>query len=458
MAFRGWRQFGFWAISGVCVTLAVFGSKSWAEETDGSNDKREKAQKVDLRTSREVGTTWKVTSHFEVGGELTVAGDSKPKKLPMSVVAQLDYEEQVLEQTPLLRSVRHYDKAEATIKVGRGGIQSKLEPKHQQVLVEAINKPVAGQARISMSSSAGELSRDELDLVNVVGNSLILADLLPSKPVAVGEYWTHEPETIAALVGLEAVATCEVQSVVGSVDGDRVTLSLAGTIQGASEGTACEIELKANYQFNLKQRQITQFNLAIQEKRPMGHVSPGVDVTAKLSMQIEPLAEPKHLTAKAVADLPKKARPNSTHLVYESSNGSYRLRHDHKWFVTNESPKQLVLRRVDRGDLIAQCNLTQLIKTKPSRHVTLEQFRKDVQFTLGDRFGQFVSVGQRENQAGYREFRVVARGQVKDLPIEWRYYLLADRHGNRTSVVFTVDASLVRQLGRRRSGADPGDA
>ncbi len=465
MAPRGWWQIGISAILGICVVLAIHGSQSCAEEAaradeadklvDKSNGNIEsEIEKFDLRSNPDVGSVWKVTSRFEVGGHLTVArhggfatGEKKVNKLPMSVVAQLDYEERILENTPTLRSVRHYDKAEATIKVGRGGIHSKLDPKRQRILVRVTSKPTAVDSRISMSSPGSELSRDELDLIDVVGNSLILADLLPSRPVAIGEYWNHDSDTIAALVGLEAVATCEVRSVIGSVDGDRVTLSLAGLIQGASEGAASEIELKANYQFDLKERKITQFNLAIQEKRPMGHVSPGVDVTAKLSMRIEPLAEANHLTSEAIALLPTKQKQDSTHLVYESSNGSYRLRYDGKWFVTNESPKQLVLRRVDRGDLIAQCNLTQLTKTKSSRHMTLKKFQQDVQFTLGDRFDQFIAAGQRENKSGYREFRVVVRGRVEDLPIQWRYYLLADRHGNRLSVLFTVDESLVQQLG-----------
>lgn len=449
------RPVGFLVAWLVLITACLVNQTALAGEHPSLVDVKS-GEPIDLTPRRNRDTAWRVDARFEVGGDLTVAGEGKPKKLPMSVVARLAYEERLLETAPAspappaLLSVRQYDKAEAVIKVGRGGVTSRLDPKAPCILVtrsQPSGAKSSALAPLSLFCPNAALTREELDLINIPGDSLVIDNLLPDEPVAVGQYWSHTPETIAALVGLEAVASCEVQSVVGQVKEGHVLISMAGAVQGATEGTATELELKANYLFDQNERRITRFNLAIKEKRPMGHVSPGVDVTSKLALRIQPLRAPEHLTDEVVAELSSTTAPETARLEYESPDGSFRLLHDDRWFVTNDQAKVVVLRRVDRGDLIAQCNLSPLAPVAPERHLTLEQFQKDVRFALGGRFEQFVAAGQRENEAGYREFRVAARGHVKDLPIQWNYYLLADRHGRRLSAVFTVDAGLVKQLG-----------
>jgi len=46
--------------------------------------------------------------------------------------------------------------------------------------------------------------------------------------------------------------------------------------------------------------------------------------------------------------------------------------------------------------------------------------------------------------------RAVVAGEVADLPIQWTYYLVADKHGHQVVLAFTVEGSLIDRF----AGAD----
>ena len=90
---------------------------------------------------------------------------------------------------------------------------------------------------------------------------------------------------------------------------------------------------------------------------------------------------------------------------------------------------------------MAQCNVAALPggQTKP---ISLAEFQQDVQQTLGKQFGQFTNASESTNEAGCTVLRVVARGTVSQLPIQWIYYLIADPKNQRVSLAFTLEQSL----------------
>ena len=90
------------------------------------------------------------------------------------------------------------------------------------------------------------------------------------------------------------------------------------------------------------------------------------------------------------------------------------------------------------GADVAQCNVSSLPKVAVERLPALEQFQDQVRQALGKNFGQFVEAGQFASQSDYRVYRVVVKGDVSDLPIQWHYYLVADKHGRQAALAFTV--------------------
>jgi hypothetical protein len=211
---------------------------------------------------------------------------------------------------------------------------------------------------------------------------------------------------------------------------------------------ATELELKGVYRFDRRRRRITAVELAIKEKRAIGHVGPGLDVVAKLKLRITPRdatpgTDPERLAESA---LPEDTAP-ALGLLYESQRGHFRLTYDRRWYVTADAPTLVVFRLIDRGDLIAQCRVSPLTGKSPDRQISLEKFQKDVRYSLGEHFGQFVQATQWRDSKGSHIYRVRVRGEVKKLPVEWRYYLVAHASGRRVAMAFTVEQSLTKRFG-----------
>ena len=113
----------------------------------------------------------------------------------------------------------------------------------------------------------------------------------------------------------------------------------------------------------------------------------------------------------------------------------------------NETADSLAMRLVDRGELVAQCNVTTLAPVKPGGQATLEKFQQDIERSLAKSFRRFLAASQSENDLGYTIYRVAAEGAVDELPIQWNYYLVADRQGRQTVFAFTLESDLVERLG-----------
>jgi hypothetical protein len=399
----------------------------------------EAARKYALQSARQSGELTHVEASFQVGGDLKLVTDGKPKDLPMSVVAKLSYDERLLALDRNHRpqsSARHYAEAGAVIKVDKGGEKPTLDQQRRLIAVERSEKSPA-----LLYCPTASLTREELDLIDIPGNTLLVDALLPAREVALGESWKLADKTLADLLCLEAVSWTDVQGVLGQVSDGVAEIAAAGSVSGAVGGITTEIELKAKYRFDLKQKRITYLALLIKEKRAVGHIGPGLDTVAKLIMQIRRIASSENLNADALGQVTKTTAPERLQLAYASPANQFGFQYDRRWYVTNDDPKLTVLRLLDRGELMAQCNIS-VLAGEQKKPINLADFQRDVQNSLGKNFGQFVKASQDTNDAGYTVLRVAVHGTVSQLPIEWIYYLVENRRGQRVSLAFTLEASL----------------
>jgi hypothetical protein len=399
----------------------------------------------DLSCHHRGGATQQVQYQMEVGGDLIIPSDDQSRKVPMSVVAKVHYDEKWLDagRSPdgPLRSVRYYDQASAVVKVDKGGVRPTLRKGLRLIGV------ASDGGRTTMFGVKGPLTREEADLIDMPVDSLIVDQLLPERAVAVGQSWQHSTQVVAALLGLDAVSQCDVQSVLGEVTDKVAKIAIAGTIQGAVDGVGTEMQVKGVYYFDRAHRGITRFDLAVKEIRAIGHVGPGLDVVMKLKLQLTPTTASARLDAET---LPQQnpLRPNRRALLYVAQRrGGYRLTYDHRWYITADEPKLAVFRLVDRGELVAQCRVSPVADQSPDRSITLAQYQKDIRYALADHKSEIVQATEWSDARGSQVFRVRAQGQVKKLPIEWRYYLVTDTSGRRVALAFTVEGSLAKRLG-----------
>jgi hypothetical protein len=190
--------------------------------------------------------------------------------------------------------------------------------------------------------------------------------------------------------------------------------------------------------------------MVVKERRQASPVSDGLDVTAQLAVQIAPADKSEHLTQAALKGVNLHSTPETARLSLESKEGGWEIAYDRTWYVYRDK-KDLaaaVLRRIERGEMIAQCNLSALTPANPANLVSLEQFQDDIKQALGEEFHEFITAGQSADDANRRVLRVAARGKSSDLPVAWTYYHLADRDGRQMSFVFTMEEKNAETFGK----------
>lgn len=403
------------------------------------------AEKYDLVSQPAVGQTVRVEVQLDVGGDLTLADEGKTRKLKMSVAGKLAYDEKTLPPDSAnrlaRRSVRYYDQAAAVIKIDNGGVEPKLDKGRRLIVADSSG------GRATLFSPSGPLTRQELDLIDVPANSLLLDSLLPDRPVGVGDRWQLADELVAALLGLDAVSQSNIECELKEVAGPRAKLELAGRVLGAIGGVGTEIEIKGKYRYDFDVHRVTGLGLLVKEQRSIGHVTTGLDVVAKLQLALGPADDNRHLADDKLVQLTLSPRPETLLLRCESPTKKFTIAHARDWHLMTDSGELLALRLVDRGELVAQCNVSALPDVRPENMPSLAKFQQDLRRSLDKSFGNFVEASESVNSLGYRVLRVVVEGQISDLPLRWHYYLVTDQAGHAAVVAFTVETELLPRLG-----------
>ncbi|MGA2062874.1 MAG: hypothetical protein ABSG67_20565 [Thermoguttaceae bacterium] len=404
--------------------------------------------KYEFLNSRNPGQIDRVKVEWKVGGEVIDVVDKKEHREKLSVVCNLDYEEKTL-QVPtkaqdLSTSLRYYHQAEAAEKIGEHAFKPVLRHERSLIAVRiSSQKPL-------LFCPGGSLTGEELELVDVQGNSLLMDRFLPDKPVAPGDAWQPSEELMAQLLGLDEVGQTDVKCEFMEITDEVARFEMKGNVSGAADGVTAAIELKARYRYDLKRKRIDWLGMVVRERRQTSPVSDGLDVAAQLQVLIVPAEGTSRLDQSDLTDLALDPTAESTRLSHVSKEGGWELLYDRNWRVYRDQ-KDLaaaVLRRIEQGEMIAQCNISALEPGEPDKLVSLEKYQEDIQHALGNEFKEFVEAGQAVDKANRRVLRVVVRGTASDLPIVWNYYHIADQQGRQMACVFTFEEKYAQRLGK----------
>lgn len=409
-------------------------------------------ERVELTRQYESHALTHVAIQLDAGGCNLVRPKTDDKEktadqsLPISVSAKVGYDERRLTsgsadgvpETAL--AMRYYDEAGAVIKVDETGRSPRLSDDRRLIVLEQ------SQQRPLLYCPDGALSREQLDLVDIVGDTYSIDRLLPANPVGEGDSWANDATVMGPLLTLDTVAVCEVQSVLDGFNASFAKIRLAGVVHGTADGAVSQQEVRGVYLFDRRLRRVTRLNLAVREKRSIGGATPGLDAVAKVQIKVDPIEISAQLSDEAVAKLSSQGRMPTRDLQFEAPALGFRVKHDRQWYVTAQSREAVTFRRVDAGDLVAQCTLTELAPKSAGRQTSLEQFQKDVTYSLGKSFGELVSARQWQNAAGLYCYEVVVRGLVEELPVEWHYYLVAPESGHRVSVAVTIEKPMLERV------------
>jgi len=385
-----------------------------------------------------IGQTRQVQTELKVEGMMKVNPDGKKlREYPMQLEGSYEFVEQVLDAQ---QAIRFYRMAKAESKANDQPLKDQL-PK-----VKSVIAAVMEDQGPFLFCPEYTLTRQEVDLVQVVGDPLALTGSMPQKEIEVGEAWEIDEITLVQMFGIDALQSSDVQGKLTGVDDGIGKIAIQGSVSGAFQGVASEIRVTARLNIDIKERRITWFAASIHEVRSIGHASPGFDVKAVVRTQVVPAKPVEQFSKENLEKLDLSITPGARLLAYEGNDCGVRLMHDRQWMPIAETAKRAVFRRVVDGELVGQVNISRLTDLKPEEHNTLEGFKSQVEKVLGDKLGQVVDAGQRVNSQGLRELRITAVGTANSLPITWVYYMFSNDEGRRYSAVFTYETKLADQF------------
>ena len=191
----------------------------------------------------------------------------------------------------------------------------------------------------------------------------------------------------------------------------------------------------------------------IKEKRAVGHIGPGLDTVAKLIVKITPIAGSEHLTPRGPAEAAAGRHAGAARAGLRAAPAAVPLSLRSPLVPDRATtPSWPCLRLMDRGELVAQCNVSALAGAEKAAHAgRISARRANARWA---RTSASSSAPRKStNDAGYAVFRVVVHGTVSQLPIEWIYYLIHDEQGQRVSLAFTLEQSLADRFARGRPRA-----
>jgi len=421
-------------------------------------------ERMELRESRSSGSCTQVRIELKAeglfrpglsSGALT-AEANMPKPLALDVKTRLVFAERMLDTETAPGSVEAKrrsgsgsaarpasgEKAVRWVIQAAAAINGEVRPT-ASVLRPGLSLLVAGRAAaqgtVVVASPAGPMTRAELELVQGLGDPLTLADFLPRQPVTKGGAWKLPESAVVSLTGYDTVKSSTMEATLEQLDEAAARIRLKGEVQGSALGGAGTITCEGFLNFDRKARLVDRLEVNRVESRQPGPVEAGLDVKSTLTVLRRPARLVPELNDAALANLALDTSPQRQLLQLVSPDGQYNLLHDRQWHTYWDDPKLIVLKRLDKGKVVAQCNLAAGPSAGKGRHQDLPQFRDDLRRSLKQRFVQFLGAGEVDGDpAGGFRYKVGVQGREGELGVLWNYYLIASPEGDQLLATFTL--------------------
>jgi len=396
-----------------------------------------------------------VTADLNVSGKL-FPEPGPDKALKLQVEARFEYAERRLTGTgreaQSLRCVRYYDQARASIQADNQISNRSLRESQRLIVAQ-------GQLEgTEIFSPSGPLTYNELELLRIPGDTLPILGLLPDSAVELDETWKPAAWVLPLLLGIEAVEKGELTCKLETLQPGQARVGFRGDVLGATVGAAAGVQVEGHLIYDREQKLVSRIEIRQTEKRSVGTVSPGLDVVAKATITRAVMARPSRLTDKEIAVLPLEPNAAMRLLLLDAPAWNVRFFHDRRWHLFHQTAEVALLRLLDQGGFVAQCNIKKLPDAEPGQHASEDQFQSDIQRTLGKNFQQIVNAEKLSLKDGLFVFRVVAVGTVdrknaknepESSPMQWIYYLVANSDGRQLALVFSVDPKQADSLENR---------
>ncbi len=341
------------------------------------------------------------------------------------------------------RSFRHYVQTKSRIGVGDEHIERTLRPERGNIIA------TLSRQGVQVYSPQGPLNAIEVELLPTPGDPLMLAALLPRESVRVGQSWVIDDWAAGSLASLEVALEQKVSAKLVAVKESLARVEFESQAKGAVKGTKVEVSVTGEFAFDLERKQIISSKVSHKEQREIGSLTPGMEITLTAAMRCEPSVDPKAVSDERIEGIPTApARPEQLAIEYDFPWG-VRLVADPDWQMFRHTDEMVILRLLDQGSVICQCNLVRAAKVPAGQRTNEKAFQDGIRRSLGDELQEIVSAEEIIGAEDKAIYCVTALGGSDKLVKMWKYYLVTAPDGRQVSFVFMVEPNLAEQLGGR---------
>ncbi len=415
---------------------------------------------ADAYTLEEQATDVRVRNvgmQITIGGKvITSAGGGKTVSHDLNAAASYRFRERRLtgagRDAEAFRCVREYAEASTHTKIS-DEVSTLSLPARLRVIVT--NGQRSGMLRYCPNAL---LTRDALDLIDVPGDPLAILALLPDRQVEVGETWEVADWAVQMLSTVEAASKAEMKAELASVTDGIARVDFNGTAEGARLGALTNVVLSGHLLFNLDQKLVTSVDLTHVEKGAIGTITPGIDSDVRVIVARALSDSEGSLTQQLTESIPLDPPTDRLPLEFDAEAWGLSLVHSRGWHVFHANfdsdPQVVILRLLDQGTLVCQCNFSPVPQVAAGEHTPLADYEESIRQSLGKQFGSIVSRDRIPTEDDRNIFRVTVEGKYSlpngdesnDVPMTWVYYLCADPTGRQVSFVFAVEPEMRERL------------
>ncbi|GIW94016.1 MAG: hypothetical protein KatS3mg110_2057 [Pirellulaceae bacterium] len=391
---------------------------------------------------------------FELSGKLLWKTADGQGTTPVEVYSDQLYRERVdrlvetglekqpeTDAAPLLHAARWYEQASARYRLAGKERSAQLAQERRLVILDRIG------GRLRAYSPWEPLPREELDLLDLPFPTFALDALFPAGVVRIGESWDVPSAALVQCLPMDEVTSTDVQGKWVRSENGLALVEWNGTVAGRAEGAASRIQIQARGNVGLDDKVLRWLAVSIVEKRDIGEVQPGLEITARVRIVAQPPAagqEPEEVAATLPEPLPEQAV-----LLVRTDNprGRWSLLHDPAWRVVVERYDLTILRRFESSQLVAQLIATSLPDSPKDKQLSPTAFQQEILSALRPYSGQILETTEGVNRNQVRVLRASAVGLVGERSMQWYFYHLSDDEGHRASLVFTVESDKLEAFG-----------
>jgi hypothetical protein len=375
------------------------------------------------------------------------ASSPDPKPMALTVQSRYDFDERPRAFDASGRAVRTMRWVRQAAVAINGDVRPLTTVLRRDVSTLAVR---LRDSQALVTSPGGPLTRAELDVVQGAADPITWSGFLSPKAVAVGETWALPAELARAVSEYENLAANTLRAKLEALDDASATIRVGGEVRGAVRGGEGVMTIDGTVRYDRRTGRISEVTLHRTEARGQGHIELKLRMEGTITARRTPLPSiPPELSDSVLDALPSADTPSAERLRFHPPEAPYVVYHDRDWHLVWEDARLAVLKRLDHGEMLAQCNLSIGPDAGAGQHQDPSQFRDDIKEALGRRFARFAGAGEigAAGSEGYA-YKVAAQGLEGDREILWYYYLLASPAGKQVLATFTLNLADKDRLGQ----------